>query len=66
MIIMKQIDNDKKFPNAYMGPWFAISPKAHQTSTEIKNSLATTVAVIKDYVKSNRPQFRNSILDEYK
>ena len=63
---MKQIDDNKKFTNSYMGPWFVISPESHQTLTNVKNSLATTVAVIKDYVKTNKPQFRNSILDEYK
>ena len=63
---MKQTDEDKIFTNAYIGPWFAITPETHQTLTNLRNSLATTVAVIKDYVKSNRPQFRNSILDEYK
>ncbi|QLH04455.1 hypothetical protein C5F49_03325 [Nitrosopumilus oxyclinae] len=63
---MKQIDNDKTFTNAYIGPWFAISPETHQTLTNVKNSLATTIAVIKDYVRTNKPQFRNSILDEYK
>ncbi len=63
---MKQIDEDKKFTNAYIGPWFAICPETHHTLTNVKNSLATTIAVIKDYVKTNKPQFRNSILDEYK
>lgn len=63
---MKQIDDDKKITNAHIGPWFAISPESHQTLTSVKNSLATTVAVIKEYVKTNKPQFRNSVLDEYK
>ncbi|MGY5148290.1 MAG: hypothetical protein ACW9W4_09870 [Candidatus Nitrosopumilus sp. bin_7KS] len=63
---MKQTDNDKIFTNAYMGPWFAMSTETHQTLTNVKNSLVTTIAVIKDYVRINKPQFRNSILDEYK
>lgn len=63
---MKQMDNNKIFSNAYIGPWFATMPEAYQTLTDVKNSLATNIAVIKDFVKANRPQFRNSILDEYK
>jgi len=29
-------------------------------------SASGNVAIIKDYVRTNKPQFRNSILDEYK
>lgn len=62
---MRRID-DKIFTNADVSPWFAISPNTHQTLTNVKNLLAANVAVIKDYVKTNRPQFRNSVLDEYR
>ena len=63
---MKQMKKEKTFSNAYIGPWFAIMPESHQTLMDVKDSLTTNVAIIKDYVKSCRPQFRNSILDEYK
>ena len=63
---MKQMKNERGFTNAWIGPWFASMPETYQTLTDVKDSLVTNVAIIKDYVRSHKHQFRNSILDEYR
>lgn len=63
---MKQIKKEKVFTNAYIGPWSPMMSEIHQASIGVKDSLVTNIAIIKDYVKSHKPQFRNSILDEFK
>ena len=61
---MKQIDDDKKFADAFKDPWFAIIPQTCRTLTNAMNSLSTAAADIKGHVRISRPQFRNSVLDE--
>lgn len=63
---MNQIKKEKIFSNAHIGPWFAIIPETYQTLNNVKESLAANVIIIKEYVKTSKPRFRNSILDEYK
>ncbi len=63
---MTSVKAEKVFTNAYIGPWFAVIPETYQALTDIKDSFATNVVILKDYVKTNKPHFRNSVLDEYK